>query len=342
MGVGLVFPGILGSHGGGRCWFWIYHLTAPHRSITSFLRRSWKSITPIPSVKHQRTQVVNTILDLESSKQSDLSISYRKEALKTTMASAEPLKTNDLETGNSSSLEALGVRLPPEPVLKGPLKPVQETTPKEKAAAAVAAFAIITALVAIVLEGSAVVIVAGILSIIMGPYAYFQQTRLTDIATLKETAAVIQVEVEKLEQANNELSKNVDELSNTINDLQDVEEALDVISKTQGQSVKALEKQVAENKELLNKMKKSTKGRVIQNLISIIYRGDENADEMISDSEATKLVNELKKIGGVTVHEDRLRRAITGKPIDAVIEVVKNLMSENVPDDQKIFEVADE
>ena len=254
------------------------------------------------------------------------------------MATTEPLKA-DIEAGNASSLEAAGISLPPEPELKGPLKPVKETTPKERAAAIVAACAIITALAAIVIEGSAIVVVAGILSIIMGPYAYFQQTRLTDIATLKQTAQVIQVEVDKLKAENSRLSMNIDDLGNTIDDLQDVEAALEVISKTQGQSVSVLEKQVQENKEILSKMKKSTKGRIIQNLISIIYRGDKDMDDKISNDEATKVIDQLKKIGGLVVHEDRLRKAITGKSVEAVIDVVKNLLSDEVPENERIFEV---
>jgi hypothetical protein len=225
------------------------------------------------------------------------------------MASKAPLNPGDIETGNSAALAAAGITLPPEPELKGPLKPVQETTPRERAAGIVAAFAIISSLVAMIIEGGGIVVVAGILSIILGPYAYYQQTRLTDIAMLKETAAVVQEEVDKLKAENGRLSKNIDDLGNTIDDLQDVEAALDVISNTQGQSVTALEKQVQENKEILNKMKKSTKGRVIQNLISIIYRGDENLDDVISEAEANKVITNLKKLG------------------------------DNVPEDQKIFEV---
>jgi 1-deoxy-D-xylulose 5-phosphate reductoisomerase len=145
-----------------------------------------------------------------------------------------------------------------------------------------------------------------------------------------------------LKHENDRLGKNIDELGNTIDDLQDVEEALEVISKTQGQSVGALEKQVQENREILSKMKKSTKGRVIQNLISIIYRGDENCDEIISKDEATNVIQGLSKIGGLTIHEDRLREAITGKSIESVIDVVKNLLGEDVPEDQRIFEIQEE
>jgi hypothetical protein len=254
------------------------------------------------------------------------------------MATTEPLRT-DIETGDAEALEAAGVNLPPEPELRGPLKPVAETTFKERIAGGIACVAIGTSVAAIVVEQSAVVVIAGVLSSVMGPYAYYQQTKLTDIATLKETAAKVQAEVDRLKDENDRLGSNIDELGNTIDELQDVEEALEVISKTQGQSVSALEKQVQDNKEILGKMKKSTKGRVIQNLISIIYRGDENCDDMISEEEATSVITGLSKIGGLTIHEKKLREAITGKSIESVIDVVKNLLSEDVPEDQRIFEV---
>jgi hypothetical protein len=254
------------------------------------------------------------------------------------MATAEPL-TYDIETGDAESLVMAGVDLPPEPELKGPLKPVAETTPKERLAGVVAAGAVVTSLAAIILEQSAVVILAGVLSIVMGPYAYYQQTKLTDIATLKETAAVVQQEVDRLEQENIRLGKNVDELGETIDNLQDVEEALDYITKASTQSVSALEQQVEENKLILSKMKKSTKGRVIQNLISIIYRGDVNGDNVIGPEEVAEVIKGLHQIGGLTVHEDKLKIAITGKKTEAVIDVVKNLLGDDVPPEERIFEI---
>jgi hypothetical protein len=254
------------------------------------------------------------------------------------MATAEPL-TFDIETGDAQCLAMAGVNLPAEPELKGPLKPVSETTPKERLAGVVAGGAVVTSLAAIILEQSAVVILAGVLSIVMGPYAYYQQTRLTDIATLKETAAVVKQEVDRLKRENVRLGKNVDELGETIDNLQDVEEALDYITKTQTQSVGALEQLVEENKQILSKMKKSTKGRIIQNLISIIYRGDVNGDDIIGAEEVAEVIKGLHKIGGLTVHEDKLRIAITGKKTEAVIDVVKNLLSEDVPPEDRIFDI---
>jgi len=253
---------------------------------------------------------------------------------------SEPIK-GDIEEGGA--LEAAGVDLPPEPELKGGfLKPVPETTFVERIFMGLAAVAIGTALAAMIVEGNIIVIVAGVLSIIMGPYAYYQQTKLTDIRTLKETAEKVKVEVDRLKHENNRLSGNIDELGSTIDDLKEVEHALEVITSTQGASVSTFEKQVEENKEILRKMKKSTKGRVIQNLISILYRGDEDADDLIGPEEVDKVMAGIEKISGVDVREDKLRAAISGKSIDSVIEVVKNLTDDTITDEERIFLVTED
>ena len=251
----------------------------------------------------------------------------------------QPL-TQDVETGDADALAMAGVTLPPEPEIKGPLKPVVETTMKERVAGGVAGCAVVTALAAMVWEGgSALVVIAGVLSIVMGPYAYIQQTNLTDIATLQETTAVVQQEVDKLKRENKRLEENVAELGDTIDNLQDVEEALDVISKTQGQSVSVLEEQVEENKKILEQMRKSTKGRIIQNLISVIYRGDADMDDQISAEEADKMISGLHQIQGMKVKTEKLKEAVVGKSIDAVIDVVKNLLSDQTPPEERIFEI---
>jgi hypothetical protein len=39
------------------------------------------------------------------------------------------------------------------------------------------------------------------------------------------------------------------------------------------------------------------------------------------------------------VHEDKLKIAITGKKTEAVIDVVKNLLGDDVPPEERIFEI---
>lgn len=257
------------------------------------------------------------------------------------MATSEPLVMNDdIEAG--IPVPVPGANLPPEPGPSPVLKPVAETTPKERVFAVIAGVTVVFAIAAMAVEGGAVVIVGGILSIVMGPLAYYQQTRLTDIATLKETTAAVQVEVDRLTAENVRLKTSVDELGATVADLQDVEQALDIISKTAGQSVDALEQQVKENQEILSHMKKSTRGRVIQNLISVIYRGDQNFDNVISEEEATKVVEGLSDVSGLQFREDKLRAAITGQSIEAIVGVLQNLLSKETSEEERIFLVEEE
>lgn len=83
------------------------------------------------------------------------------------MASTEPL---DVEVGGGGG--GGGVNLPPEPVDKGPLKPIAETTPLERVFGVVAGGALATSLAAIIIEQSAIVIVAGVLSCVMVSAAF--------------------------------------------------------------------------------------------------------------------------------------------------------------------------
>lgn len=161
--------------------------------------------------------------------------------------SAEPL---DIEASGG---------LPPDPQDRGMLKPIQETTAMERLFGVVAGIAVATSLAAIIIEQSAIVILAGLLSSAMGPYAYWQQTRLTDIKALKETHEAIQVEVNRLHAENERLAKSIGDLGATVQRLEDVEVALETINKTQGKSVSAFAEQVEKNKEILNSMKVSTK-----------------------------------------------------------------------------------
>jgi hypothetical protein len=48
------------------------------------------------------------------------------------------------------------------------------------------------------MEQSIIVIVEAILSSIIGPYCYYQQTKLTDIRTLQETKTAITEDVNQL------------------------------------------------------------------------------------------------------------------------------------------------
>jgi len=255
-------------------------------------------------------------------------------------AKAEPLVVppeSDVEGGSALPL----TNVPPDPeVGKGFLKPLPETTLMERIAGGVAAAAVVTALAAIIVEQSAVVIVGGLLSAVVGPYAYWQQTRLTDIKALQETQHAVKAEVDKLQQENVRLGKNVDELTTSVQHLEDVQQALSAITSTQDHSIDTFKKQVEDNKTILKQMQSNLKASVLQNLLSVILRSDTDGDLVIDEAEIASLVRRIQNISGVNVNEDRFRQAISGKSVQAVMEIVKNLLNDDTPPDQRIFELA--
>lgn len=245
---------------------------------------------------------------------------------------------NDLEAGGV----AAAPNLPPEPDIgKGFLKPIPETTQLERVTGIIAAAAVLTALIAMIVEGSIFVILAGILSVLVGPYAYYQQTLLTDIRTLKETKEALKGEVNRLEESNQRLSTNIDNMTGSVQRLEEVDQALQVITAAQGQSVDAFRKQVEDAKAILQHMQSNHKAAMLQNLLTVIFRSDTDGDNTIGDEETENLLRSLKNAAPeVKIHEDRFRQAVQGKPVASVISVVENLLRDDIPAESRIFENA--
>ena len=143
------------------------------------------------------------------------------------------------------------------------LKKISSHTPMEILSGGVAVVAVATSVTAMILNPVTPVFIAGALSSLIGPYAYYQQTKLTDIVALKETHEAVKREVDRLTAENARLNETVGDLSDTIDRLEDVEQALDVITQTQGQSVAAFAEQVKENRNILGQMQKNLRANVL-------------------------------------------------------------------------------
>jgi len=225
------------------------------------------------------------------------------------------------------------------------LKKVSAHTPMEILSGCVAAVSVATSVTAMVMTGfSTIVIISGALSSVIGPYAYYQQTKLTDIIALKETHEAVKREVDRLQSENVRLNETVGELSDTIDKLEDVEQALDVITQTQGQSVAAFAEQVKENRKILEDMQKNLRANVLQNLLQVVIRSDQDDNMQIEEDEIDDLICRIKKINGVEVREDRFKDAImsSGGSLSSVMDIIKNLMANDVSGEDEIFIIKDE
>lgn len=175
----------------------------------------------------------------------------------------------------------------------------------------------------------------------IGPYAFYQQKRLTDVIALQETHIALSAEIDRLGEENDRLHEAVEELSKTVDRLEDVEQALDTITSMQGQSIEALEEQVEDNREILSKMQSNLKANVLQNLLQVVIRSDKDADMDIEGEEIEELIKRLEGINGVEVHKDRFRDAINyaGGSLQSVMDIIKNLMADESSAGNEIFTI---
>lgn len=220
-----------------------------------------------------------------------------------------------------------------------PLKVLSETTAMERMTGLLAIMAIVTSIIAIIVEGSLIVVIAGILSIITGSYGHWQQRQITDILALKKTHETMKTEVETLHNSNWQLKQNVGELSVTVERLEDTEKALDAITNTQGESVTEFTRQVNENKKILSSLEDNHKANILQNLISVLLNCDANNDDKISTQELDNLIEKIQSINKVEIHEDRFREMVkkSNMSVSAVMDVITNLLSEDTSAKDAIF-----
>lgn len=226
---------------------------------------------------------------------------------------------------------------------KAPLRPLAGNTPMELFAGGIAGASVASSAAAMILSPANIVFAAGGLSCAIGPYAYWQQRRLTDVVALQETHKALSAQVDRLGRENVRLHDTVVELGDTVDRLEDVEQALDVITQTQGQSVEAFEEQVKDNRDILDKMQSNLRANVLQNLLQVVIRADADESMTIEEGEIGGLIGRIRGINGVDVNEDRFRDAIAraGGSMQAVMDIIRSLMSDTPTAGDDIFVIKD-
>jgi len=221
------------------------------------------------------------------------------------------------------------------------LSAIVEHTVMEKFTALVACISVGSSIAAMIVAGGYIVVTAGILSILVGPYAYWQQNRITDVKAMKETHRALELEVKLLKRENVRLSENVSKLASSVDRLSDMENALEAISKAQVESVDSFETQVQENKDILASMEKNLKASVLQNLLSVVIGSDTDGNFVLEGDEVNHLIRRLSSINGVTVNEKKLRNSIKSNDgsIDSILNVMKDIVeNDSGPDSIFTFE----
>ena len=136
-------------------------------------------------------------------------------------------------------------------------------------------------------------------------------------------------QVDRLNTENRRLHDRLTELTNTIDRLEDMETAMDVITGTQGQSIEEVTEQVQQSAEILAQMKKNLRAYVLQNLLQVVIRSDHDDNMKIEDDEIDDLIRRIRIINGVEVNEEEFRKLVakSGGSLTKVMDIIRNMMA---------------
>jgi hypothetical protein len=133
--------------------------------------------------------------------------------------------------------------------------------------------------------------------------------------------------------------------------LKEVEHDLRQLAQWEGKNVQTLMEQVEEYRRIQQNVAISLKAKVIQNLMEVVIRSDDDDDFIIDKNEVDGLLTRLKHMDGVDFSEANFHKAISkagynveevlseqgGFDLKAVMNVVRNLLDDKAED--KVFVV---
>ena len=154
-----------------------------------------------------------------------------------------------------------------------------------------------------------------------------------------------------------------------------MEKTLSTVQNMQGDCLKQLEEQLEMQRKIAAMTHDTVENQIISNLFEIALNCDIDGDMKLSQEEVDKLIHKIETINGVDIKEEKIRNLITthgsdimGKKmttthffflfvyvfcivtssylilslfdnflLKALMEVTKNLLKHDIPDDDKLF-----
>lgn len=161
---------------------------------------------------------------------------------------------------------------------------------------------------------------------------------------MKETCERLDEEVTNLKVENDRLNASVGELQTSVENLQDISITLEEIRKLEGASLDQLEEQLKDTEEIFDSMQENLKSNILQNLISVVLNCDADGDMSLGDEEIDALIHNIQGMYGVDVDDEKAKKSIVdaGRSLNAVMELVRDLFDEDVPEEERIFKVVEE
>mmetsp|Transcript_24419 Transcript_24419/g.29333 ORF Transcript_24419/g.29333 Transcript_24419/m.29333 type:complete len:260 (+) Transcript_24419:46-825(+) len=197
------------------------------------------------------------------------------------------------------------------------------------------------AVVAMAIEQSFIVVIAGVVALLVAPVVVYFQFQLQDTDTLRRIQNLLRQEVNRLQIENNELSNNIDELEQTVDRLGESEQQLEAVASQQEAQVSTLVKLVKENGEIQTEMKEILTAQAFHQIMSVIMDSDRDQSSSFSEPEVRILTLRLEQLPGISVHKEKFQEKVsqTDGSMAQVTQVVLQVYDDNIPEEEKIFEV---
>mmetsp|Transcript_49123 Transcript_49123/g.72988 ORF Transcript_49123/g.72988 Transcript_49123/m.72988 type:complete len:292 (+) Transcript_49123:101-976(+) len=186
--------------------------------------------------------------------------------------------------------------------------------------------------------------IAGGFGIGVAPCAIAQEVVIAKSESIRTLTNKLRGQVNKLQDENEKLTSTVDQLEAAVDRTNDVEQKLTAITVRQGTNVDKFVGLVKENGRIVKELSRLVKAEASQQLIQVVMSVDRDGNFEIDDNELPYLVLRLKhQVENVHVDEKRFIAAVKRNPgIGGVLDIVMQLNSDDIPEEDAIFTIKDE
>jgi hypothetical protein len=125
--------------------------------------------------------------------------------------------------------------------------------------------------------------------------------------------------------------------------LPQLEQTLEDVKTLNIASLDEIQTHLEESKQVLREMARNRKAELLHNLVTVALAMDKDGNRILSNEEIDEIVVTTKSIQGVRLRENVLRRTIIdyGRSVAGVMEVARNLVKEDLSEEEKIFSFVD-
>lgn len=190
-------------------------------------------------------------------------------------------------------------------------------------------------IVAMWLETSIVVYVMGIIAILIAPMVMLRQVRLSKMESIREVHNNLRKEVNRLQGENDVLKDRVNGLQVEVDKVENLENQLSKIARGQNANVNDLVKAVKENGIILKEQAVCAKAAFEEQLFTTVLRTDRNRDYKIDGAEEKYLLMRLKNQEGITLNEEKFHQKMEENQgsVRALMKIIYDIEMEGQGDD---------